>query len=187
MSHRANERSSWLIIVWSKKMSWIQKTEMTDIINTFHTATVVACVALRGFAAEDKQCSMETSVLTRYRCIHLQHTRKNSSVLTVFYHVVTELTSCAIILEQVHLNLAVHWPAAERPWAGGISHTPGRAQKAGLSGWATPVSPRLYWGTARTEAATTPPPPGNPEQPPPRTCRWTFTCLLIKLANEDSL
>lgn len=58
-----------------------------------------------------------------------------------------------------------HWPAAGRPSAGGISHTPARAARAaraGLSGWATPASPRLYWGTAEREAATAPPPPGSP-------------------------
>ena len=39
---------------------------------TFHTTAVVACVALAGFAAEHKECSVETSVLARNRCIDLK-------------------------------------------------------------------------------------------------------------------
>lgn len=39
---------------------------------TFHTAAVVACVALVGFAAEQKKCSVETPVLTRNGCVNLE-------------------------------------------------------------------------------------------------------------------
>lgn len=39
---------------------------------TFHTAAVVVCVALRSFAAEQKERSVESPVLTRHWCVHLQ-------------------------------------------------------------------------------------------------------------------
>lgn len=45
---------------------------------TFHAAAVIACVALRSFAAEQKECSVEASVLARYWCIHLQEGEHNS-------------------------------------------------------------------------------------------------------------
>lgn len=48
-------------------MTNFQTAEMV----TFHTTTVVAFVALRSFAAEHKECPMETSVLTRNWCINL--------------------------------------------------------------------------------------------------------------------
>lgn len=38
---------------------------------TFHAATVIAFVALRRFAAEQKKCSVETSALTKNWCINL--------------------------------------------------------------------------------------------------------------------
>lgn len=42
------------------------------ILVTFHTAAVVAFVALVGFAAEQIKCAMETPVLTRNGCINLK-------------------------------------------------------------------------------------------------------------------
>lgn len=48
-----------------------KNTEATIMI-TFHTAAVVACVALVGFAAEQKERSVETSVLARNGRIDLK-------------------------------------------------------------------------------------------------------------------
>lgn len=69
-----------------------------------------------------------------------------------------------------------HWPAAGRPSAGGMSHTPARTTRAGCAGTTRPVSPRLYWGTAGSGAATAPRPPGNPE---PHQRPRTFMCVCV--------
>lgn len=48
---------------------------------TSHAAAVVARKALRSFTAEQKKRSVETSVLTRYWCVHLQQRFKRSGLI----------------------------------------------------------------------------------------------------------
>lgn len=173
---------------------------------TFHTTAVVAFVALGSFAAEHKECPMETSVLTRNWCINLTRW-KDTEVLVIIQSLIlneydlklnsharvralsssTEKSSkwqfsqpepsrtVVIKVEDPQVSLEGHWPAAGRPKAAGISHTPAPAAQAGLSGWATQASPQLYWGTVGTEAATGPPPPGSPGPPPPKPSHYDRT------------